>query len=1002
MTTIFYIKGKRALALTFFAVFFFLTSRADTEPNDAIGTANPINLGEEQFGDLGITPPADANDYYSISLEANGTLTVNASSDGSLGYRIFLYNNAGSLLSASPSGTEDLELVQGCMAPGTYFIRIFRQSSNGSYSFNTLFEESALANDVEPNGSIALANQNLFPGETITGQLGHTNGPSDNQDFFRLIFGTEGVLDLTNSVQGGLSSRLIAYRKNGGLIGSTGYSDVLNELTITCEAPDTLYVMVDRNAGCGSYSLSLELDASSYENDVEPNGSIATAAGPVFANSPLQGRLGYSTVQFSDIGDYHQLIVEENGNVTASVNFEESITGRLFLYYKNGGLIGSTGAGTGELSLTGNCLAADTVYALVSRNSGCGGYDFSFSVETPLESIDDEPNNSLAEAHDLIGVGEIQSGHLGHNRVGSGIDQSDHYLLNVAEDGEIHINLTSSGTLASRLFVYYSNGGQAAVSGISTDSVSLSVDCLAADTLFLRVSSNGGCGGYEVSFELETPQWSNDEEPNNSLQTADYLLEPGEVIEGHLGHYKPQSGIDQNDYYLINFNQNGNAFATANFEEGLTGRIYLYYSNGGLAGLSGIGTGEVNLDLSCFTADTLFALVQRTAGCGSYQFSFEIEEPSLAPDVEPNNSFAEAIEMNNGQQVTGHLGHYSPTSSTDQNDYYQLNVISAPFDMEVTAEFFGTLGGRLYLYNSNGGLISLSAISDESVSLNHTFEETGDYFIRVSATSGCGSYSLGDFCANHPDVEASALGATDFCPGDEVQLQGNDGLTYYQWLRNGSVVGSNQSLTASESGTYELVGSDENFCSSVSESIQVSIFEVPELTISASGPTEFCPGGMVEITASSGFSDYDWSTGESGVSIIVESSEEIDVGGTTADGCEAQSNSISVNVLDPGHPDCLDCPDLGGNIGDSCDDQDLNTVDDVITESCECIGTPISGCPGDFDNNLFVGTSDLLLLIGEYGCMSDCQTDLDGNEQVSSSDLLIFLSLFGTSCVDVN
>ncbi|MCZ4410787.1 hypothetical protein O3Q51_18365, partial [Cryomorphaceae bacterium 1068] len=36
-----------------------------------------------------------------------------------------------------------------------------------------------------------------------------------------------------------------------------------------------------------------------------------------------------------------------------------------------------------------------------------------------------------------------------------------------------------------------------------------------------------------------------------------------------------------------------------------------------------------------------------------------------------------------------------------------------------------------------------------------------------------------------------------------------------------------------------------------------------------------------------------------------------------------------------------DCPDLDGDIGDPCDDGDPLTTDDVITEDCECVGTPV-------------------------------------------------------------
>ncbi|MDG4947068.1 hypothetical protein NMK71_11680, partial [Weeksellaceae bacterium KMM 9713] len=37
----------------------------------------------------------------------------------------------------------------------------------------------------------------------------------------------------------------------------------------------------------------------------------------------------------------------------------------------------------------------------------------------------------------------------------------------------------------------------------------------------------------------------------------------------------------------------------------------------------------------------------------------------------------------------------------------------------------------------------------------------------------------------------------------------------------------------------------------------------------------------------------------------------------------------------------FDCPSLQANIGDSCDDGDDMTENDVVTEDCECVGTPI-------------------------------------------------------------
>lgn len=50
---------------------------------------------------------------------------------------------------------------------------------------------------------------------------------------------------------------------------------------------------------------------------------------------------------------------------------------------------------------------------------------------------------------------------------------------------------------------------------------------------------------------------------------------------------------------------------------------------------------------------------------------------------------------------------------------------------------------------------------------------------------------------------------------------------------------------------------------------------------------------------------------------------------------------IEINIT----PVTADCPALEANIGDSCDDEDATTENDVITSDCECVGTIIYDCP---------------------------------------------------------
>src|SRR5262249_13993584 len=69
-------------------------------------------------------------------------------------------------------------------------------------------------------------------------------------------------------------------------------------------------------------------------------------------------------------------------------------------------------------------------------------------------------------------------------------------------------------------------------------------------------------------------------------------------------------------------------------------------------------------------------------------------------------------------------------------------------------------------------------------------------------------------------------------------------------------------------------------------------------TITASGPTAFCPGGSVTLTASSG-SSYAWSNGATTQSITVSAGGSYRVTVTGANGCSATSPDTVVTINTP-------------------------------------------------------------------------------------------------------
>jgi hypothetical protein len=95
--------------------------------------------------------------------------------------------------------------------------------------------------------------------------------------------------------------------------------------------------------------------------------------------------------------------------------------------------------------------------------------------------------------------------------------------------------------------------------------------------------------------------------------------------------------------------------------------------------------------------------------------------------------------------------------------------------------------------------------------------------------------------------------------------------------------------------TIDYSYTDANGCTnSVSQDVVVN--ELPQPVITPAGPIALCEGSSITLDAGAGYALYEWNTGQNGQSLFVDQAGSYRVSVTSADGCQAISQTVVVSV----------------------------------------------------------------------------------------------------------
>lgn len=174
--------------------------------------------------------------------------------------------------------------------------------------------------------------------------------------------------------------------------------------------------------------------------------------------------------------------------------------------------------------------------------------------------------------------------------------------------------------------------------------------------------------------------------------------------------------------------------------------------------------------------------------------------------------------------------------------------------------------------------------------------ETGIYEVSVVDSNGCsGLASIETEIFDYP--MASITGRDTICRGASFRMTASGG-TDYSWSPEAGLGCTRCPTTIARpdtTTTYTVIASNDGGCADTA-SFTVTVLDAPNVSVSLDGPTTFCEGDSLTLTADVEGANYRWSNDATTRSITVFESGEYSVEADVGAGCAGISESISVTV----------------------------------------------------------------------------------------------------------
>ena len=276
--------------------------------------------------------------------------------------------------------------------------------------------------------------------------------------------------------------------------------------------------------------------------------------------------------------------------------------------------------------------------------------------------------------------------------------------------------------------------------------------------------------------------------------------------------------------------------------------------------------------------------------------------PSITPVWSPAAGLSNAGILNPVASPTATTTYTVSATGTNGcvgTDQVVVNVNPSPANAPIIAPSVLCVGNNGMVSNPvpNGtwsvnspSVMSLNAATGDIVGVG---AGTATVSYTTTATNGCTTTTTANIGVQAlPVASISSSNGNSVCQGTATTLTAPAAASY-AW-NNGATT---QTISVTAGGTYSVIITSAAGCvSNPSAPLTLTVNQPPVANAIVSGPTTFCQGGSVVLTASGGTS-YTWNNSINAATNTINTSGTYTATVTNAAGCSATTAPITVNVL---------------------------------------------------------------------------------------------------------